>query len=56
MKLTIKSGADHTEIVRYESNAVGFVAISGVTRGAPAAVSAVSHRTPLPLSKLHHYN
>jgi len=43
MKLTIQSGADHTEVVRYESNTVGFVAISGITRGAPAAVSAVSH-------------
>lgn len=30
MKLTIQSGADHTEVVRYESDAVGFVAISGV--------------------------
>jgi len=43
MKLTIQSGADHTEVVRYESNTVGFVAISGITRGAPAAVSAVAH-------------
>jgi hypothetical protein len=43
MKLTIQSGADHTEVVRYESDAVGFVAISGITRSAPASVSAVSH-------------
>ena len=42
-KLTIPAGADYTKIVRYESDTVGFVAISGITKAAPPSVTAVGH-------------
>ena len=35
-KLTIPAGADYTKVVRYESDVVGFVAISGITQDSSA--------------------